>query len=102
MRKYPRRMFYLWGKDYALQAQGIYYRPKYSQDLTECDWTIWRPEVSTVESDMLEKTVVQLQARSFAKRARKNELWAKTEYTWDANAFADVFRSIGDDPYFEM
>jgi hypothetical protein len=100
---YPPSVLYLHGADYELQAQGIYYRQDYSEDLVLCDRKVWTPSLPEEEEQETPEMVdQQTRARIFAEHSKNNEKWCKSEYAWEADAWSDVFRPMRDDPCLAM
>jgi hypothetical protein len=89
------------GKDYALNAQGIYYHEQFHANLVVAGRKIWKPNVpkddydDDVSPEILER---KARARKFASHAKNNETWCKSEYAWEADAWSDVFGCMREDP----
>jgi len=86
------------GKDYALNARGIYYHAQFDTDLVVAGRKIWRPDIpkdNEVSPEIFER---QLRARKFASHANNNEKWCKSEFAWEADAWSDVFGCMREDP----
>jgi len=91
-------MLLRFGKDYALNARGIYYREKFDADLVVAGRKIWRPDIpkdNEVSPEILER---QARARKFASHANNNEMRYKSEFAWEADAWSDVFGCMREDP----
>lgn len=90
------------GKDYALQVQGIYYRNRFSGDLVTSNRQVWVPALSVNELKSRATLPRQARAEVFARHSRNNETWHKSEHAWEADAWSDVFRLMRDDPCLAM
>lgn len=90
------------GKDYALHAQGIYYRRRFSENLVMCNRKVWTPSLSENGIESLATPDRESRAETFANHSRNNETWYKSEYAWEADAWSDVFRPMRDDPCLAM
>lgn len=102
---YPPTMLYKYGSDYALHAQGIYYRYSLSDDFVTCNREIWLPSLSKKDKRGRKSEDTRdwkSRAEVFAKHSRNNERWCKSEYAWEADAWSDVFRPMRDDDCLEM
>lgn len=91
-----------WGKDYALNAQGIYYHNDYSPDLVTCDRTVWTPSLTGIDWEQPDEVPRRLRARVLVEHNINNEAWNKSEYAWEADAWSDVFGDMRNDPCLTM
>lgn len=89
------------GKDWALNARGIYYRDRRSKAPLETS-QIWIPSLDISNDGSPEALEQRQRAQNLARRARNNETCVKSEYTWEADAWADVFPRMRDDPCLEL
>lgn len=90
------------GKDYALHAQGIYYRRYFSEKFVLCNRKGWKPSLSGIKMEYSAAPDREARADTFAKHSRNNETWYKSEYAWEADAWSDVLRPMRDDPCIAM
>ena len=82
------------GKDYALNAQGIYYHEQCDVNLD-----VWKPNVPKDDDDVSPEILDrQARARKLASHAKNNETWCKSEFAWEADAWSDVFGCMREDP----
>jgi len=86
------------GKDFALNAQGIYYHEQFDENLVIAGRKVWKPNVPKDDDASPEILERQERARKFALHAKNNEEWCKSEFAWDADAWSDVFGRMRDDP----
>lgn len=113
----PLGMVGTYGKDWELNAKGIYYRHFFSEHWVTDGRKLWTPSLEGIDwTDPAEKPRRE-RARAFIKHvleyvmfpvpvarngpltiATSNEKWEKSEYAWDADAWADVFGKMRDDP----
>jgi hypothetical protein len=100
--RYPPNMIDRYGKDYAQNAQGIYYHHWYNSKFVTCDRRVWVPSLDGIDWNEPCEADRRRRARIFAKHARNNEKWNKSEYAWEADAWSDVFSQMRDDPYLAM
>ena len=89
------------GEDYALNAQGIYYRHDYSLEWVTCDRKVWVPTFKGVDWEEPRETRRRKRARAFVKHNINDETWNKSEWAWEADAWFDVFKDIRNDPCLE-
>ena len=88
------------GKDYALNAQGIYYR--YWRNREEdtpilYDRKIWTPSFSVNEEEVPGFQDRAARVERAVTHAKENGKWFKSEYSWEADAWSDVFGAFRDD-----
>jgi hypothetical protein len=99
---YPPTMIDQFGKDYALNAQGIYYRDNYSSAWVTENRKVWVPSFEGVDWDSLEEMDRRKRARTIAEHNKNNETRRKSEYAWEADAWTDVFGAMRNDPSVEV
>jgi hypothetical protein len=90
------------GKDFAQNAQGIYYHHWYRPDFVTCDRKVWVPSLDGIDRDDPLEADRRRRARVFAEHARNNEKWKKSEFAWEVDAWSDVFNQMRDDPSLTM
>jgi hypothetical protein len=100
--QYSPDMLSSWGKEYAMQAQGIYYREHFSEDLVVSNRKIWIPTLPESDEETPEILERLSRAQIFALHAKDNETWCKSEYAWEADAWSDVFGSMREDHCLAM
>ncbi|KAF1808088.1 hypothetical protein P152DRAFT_371413, partial [Eremomyces bilateralis CBS 781.70] len=100
--QYPPGLLDLVRKDFALNARGIYYHQFYKPMFVKSSRSIWIPTLEDLNWNDPREADRRRRARRFAEHNRNNELWKKSEYPWDADAWSDVFGQIRDDPYLTM
>jgi len=93
------------GKDYALNARGIYYR--YWQNFKAdspipYDRKIWKPSTSVDEKEVPGFEHRAARAQRLVAHAQDNVKWRKSEYSWEADAWSDVFGTLRDSPFLTM
>jgi hypothetical protein len=91
-------MVQFFGADWAMNARGIYYRHYYSPGWVTADHSLWLPSLDVSEWSQPYEEPRRARARRFLRHTLDNEKWNKSEYAWDADAFADVFGRMRDDP----
>jgi hypothetical protein len=91
-----------YGKDYALNARGIYYRDFFLSRLVTVGREVWVPTVKRTNWDDPSEEERRQRARGFARHNLNNESRHKSEYAWEADAWADVFGTMRNDPCLEM
>jgi hypothetical protein len=90
------------GKDYKLNAQGIYYYDFYSPRLVTSTRKVWVPSLDGIDWTGPGEESLRIRARVFAEHNLNNERWNKSEYAWEADAWSDVFGEMRNDPCLEM
>jgi hypothetical protein len=90
------------GKDYALNAQGIYYRDSYSPNQVTYDRKVWTPAFEGVDWEEPGELSRRQRAQVLVKHNIDNETRKKSEYAWEADAWSDVFSDMRNDPCLEM
>jgi len=90
------------GKDYALNARGIYYRNHYSPEWVTSDRKVWIPTFRGVDWEEPAEAYRRKRARVLMEHNINNETRNKSEYAWEADAWSDVFNDMRNDPCLEM
>jgi hypothetical protein len=90
------------GKDYRLNAQGIYYHDRYSPRLVTSTRKVWVPSFDGINWEEPSQESLRTRARAFVEHNLNNERWNKSEYAWEADAWSDVFGDMRNDPCLEM
>lgn len=84
--------------DWGMNARGIYYRHYYSPGWVTADHSLWLPSLDGIDwNDDVEESR-RTRAQLFLKHSLDNEKWNKSEYAWEADAWADVFSHMRNDP----
>jgi hypothetical protein len=91
-------MLQRYGWDWSLNAQGIYYRHNYSRRWVTDDRSLWVPSLDGLTRDDPAEESRRVRARTFLRHVLDNEKWNKSVYAWEADAWADVFGQMRDDP----
>ncbi|KAH0534170.1 hypothetical protein FGG08_007239 [Glutinoglossum americanum] len=99
---YPPSMIDRFGKDYALNAQGIYYYDFYLPELVTCDRKVWVPTFKGIDWEEPGEAYRRQRAQVLAKHNIDNETRKKSEYAWEADAWSDVFSDMRNDPCLEI
>ena len=94
---YPPFMIDRHGKDYALNAQGIYYRHHFHPDWVTCNRELWIPTLEDIDWKGPSEEKRRQRAFTLARHAMQNEEYVKSEFAWEADAWSDVFNEIRDD-----
>ncbi|KAL2132938.1 hypothetical protein VTI74DRAFT_3128 [Chaetomium olivicolor] len=87
-----------YGKDWAWNARGVYYRHHYSPEWVTGDHSLWVPTLDDTNWNDLGEDPRRIRARRLLKHALDNERWNKSEYAWEADAWSDVFGQMREDP----
>ncbi|OCK74965.1 hypothetical protein K432DRAFT_437750 [Lepidopterella palustris CBS 459.81] len=90
-----------YGKDYVLNAQGIFYHDSYSQALVTGNRKVWVPSLEDVDWEADSEIGRRGRAQTVAKHSKENERRHKSEYAWEADAWSDVFGTMRNDVYVE-
>ncbi|KAF1970805.1 hypothetical protein BU23DRAFT_368284, partial [Bimuria novae-zelandiae CBS 107.79] len=85
-------------RDWSWNARGIYYRHYYSPHWVTADHDLWIPTVEDAMFDSPTEHHRRERARQLLRHTLDNERWNKTEYAWEADAWADVFGQMRNDP----
>jgi len=91
-----------YGKEYALNARGIYYHDNFSPELVTVGRKVWIPSLEAIDWDKPCEWDRRRRARVLMEHNINNETRHKSEYAWEADAWADVFSDMRNDPYLEM
>ncbi|ERS97081.1 hypothetical protein HMPREF1624_06410 [Sporothrix schenckii ATCC 58251] len=87
-----------YGRDWGANARGIYYRHHYSPEWVTADHSLWLPSFRGMEWDDASEADRRLRAKLFLRHNLDNERWGKSEYSWEADAWTDVFGGMRNDP----
>jgi hypothetical protein len=90
-----------YGKEYALNARGIYYHNDFSPDLVTLERKVWIPTLEGVDWEEPSECDRRQRARVLMEHNINNETRHKSEYAWEADAWNDVFGSMRNDPCLE-
>ena len=100
------------GPDWVLNARGIYYHDRFSVPHTTVttpppsslvkNRTLFIPTCKDLDWDDSGEVSRRARARVAARHAASHEVWNKSEYAWEADAWSDVFGKIRDDPLLVM
>lgn len=90
------------GKEYALNARGIYYYDHFSHDLVTCTRKVWIPSLEGIDWDTPNERSRRRQAELVVAHSIRNEMRRKSEYAWEADAWSDIFGDMRDDFCLEM
>ena len=77
---YPPHVLDIWGQDFALEAQGIYYRNHYSEEEVLSDRKVWVPTLPEHGEETREIRKRKFRAATLASHAQNNETWCKSEF----------------------
>ncbi|KAF8853629.1 hypothetical protein BDZ45DRAFT_657717 [Acephala macrosclerotiorum] len=99
---YPPSMIDNYGKDYALNARGIYYFNDFRPKLVTVDRKVWVPSFKNIDWDDRSEWDRRKRARIIMEHNIDNETRHKSEYAWEADAWADVFNKMRNDPCLEV
>jgi hypothetical protein len=99
---YPPTMIGTWGKDYALNARGIYYRHNFSQEWVTSNRKVWVPSLEGIDWDSPEERHQRHLARKVQIHSIRNGRRRSSEYAWEADAWSDVFGRLRDDICFDL
>lgn len=91
-----------WGKEYALNARGIYYRDYFSKDLVTGTRKVWIPSLEGIDWNAANEQIRRERASNLVEHSVRNEKWKKSEYAWEADAWSDVFGGMRADLCLEM
>ncbi|KAF2094070.1 hypothetical protein NA57DRAFT_60716 [Rhizodiscina lignyota] len=90
------------GQDFALQAHGIYYLCHFSEQAVRYGRKVWVPTLPEQDEETPETLDRRARAKTLASHSRKNEAWCKSEFGWEADAWADIFGRMRDEPTLEI
>lgn len=91
-----------YGKDYALNARGIYYYNDFRPELVTVGREVWTPSLEGVDWEDPSEWSRRRRARIITEHNTDNETRHKSEYAWEADAWADVFNRMRNDPCLEV
>lgn len=91
-----------YGKEYALNARGIYYVDEFSPKLVTVDRKVWVPSFGDINWENPSESDRRQRARIIVEHNNDNETRHKSEYAWEADAWADIFSQMRNDPCLEM
>lgn len=91
-----------YGKDYALNARGIYYFDHFRQELVTVNRKVWAPSFECIDWDDPSELDRRRRARIVMDHSKDNETRHKSEYAWEADAWADVFNEMRNDLCLEV
>lgn len=98
---YPPSMIDSYGKEYALNARGIYYFNNFQPNLVTVGRKVWVPSFEDVDWEDPSERHRRKRARIIMEHNINNETRHKSEYAWEADAWADVFNGMRNDPCIE-
>jgi len=98
----PPSMIDNYGKEYALNARGIYYIDDFSPRLVTVDRKVWVPSFEGIDWKNSGESDRRRRARIIMDHSIDNETRHKSEYAWEADAWADVFSPMRNDPCLEV
>jgi hypothetical protein len=90
------------GKEYASNARGIYYVNEFWQNLVTVGRKVWVPSFEDTDWDGPSELNRRKRARTMMEHNIDNETRHKSEYAWEADAWADVFSEMRNDPCLEV
>ncbi len=89
-------------QDWTANARGIYYRHYYSTAWLEGKQTVWVPSLEGRSWDLPAEEMRRTRAKQVVKHALANHKGKKSEYSWEADAWADIFSSMREDPLISL
>ncbi|KAI9041899.1 uncharacterized protein KD926_006445 [Aspergillus affinis] len=92
------RMIERFGPEWGLHARGIYYRQHFSKQWVTSDCDLWVPSLDDIDWAHSDESSRRARAKTFLGHVSNNERWKKSEYAWEADAWADVFDRMRKDP----
>jgi hypothetical protein len=98
----PPSMIDKYGKDYVLNARGIYYYNDFRPELVTVGREVWTPSLEGVDWEDPSEWSRRRRARIITEHNIDNETRHKSEYAWEADAWADVFNRMRNDPCLEV
>jgi len=98
---YSPNMIDNYGKDYALNSRGIYYFRNFWSELVPADRQVWAPSFEDTDWEDPSELDRRRRARIVMDHNLHNETRHKSEYAWEADAWADVFNAMRNDPCIE-
>lgn len=100
--RYPPHLIDIYGKEYGLNAHGIYYHHYFKPEFVTLDRKVWIPTLEAMNWEDSNECDRRRRARILLKHNINNETRHKSEFAWEADAWADVFNEMRNDPYLEM
>ena len=100
--KYPPRLIDSYGKDYVLNARGVYYYNEFRSDLVTANRKVWVPSFKDCDWEDPSEWDRRKRACIIRDHNIDNETRHKSEYAWEADAWADVFSQMRNDPCLEV
>jgi hypothetical protein len=91
-----------YGKDYALNARGIYYFNHFQRKRVTVGREVWIPSFYDANWDNPSEFNRRKRARIIVKHNIDNETRHKSEYAGEADAWADIFNNMRNDPCLEV
>ncbi|KAJ3494309.1 hypothetical protein NLG97_g4161 [Lecanicillium saksenae] len=88
--------------DWQSNARGIYYRHYYSPAWLEGKQTVWVPSLDGRSWDLPAEEMMRARAKQMVKHALANHKGRKSEYSWEADAWTDVFSPMREDPLIAL
>jgi hypothetical protein len=89
-------------KDYAINARGIYYIDVFRQHFVTMDRKVWVPSLQDIDWGDPSEMDRRIRARNVMEHSIDNGTRHKSEYAWEADAWADVFNQMRNDPCLEV
>jgi hypothetical protein len=86
------------GHDWSWNARGVYYRHYYSPHWVTADHDLWIPTTKDALFNSPAEHNRRERAKQLLQHTLDNERWNKSEYAWEADAWADVFGQMRNDP----
>lgn len=90
------------GPEYALNAQGIYYRDEFRPEWVTANRKVWVPSLQSIDWESSSEQSRRWRAEIVLQHNINNERRMRSEYAWEADAWSDVFGHIRDDDLLEM
>jgi hypothetical protein len=91
-----------YGKEYALNTRGIYYFDRFTPDLVTLGRKVWVPSFQDINWDAPSERSKRARALVVMQHNIDNETRHKSEYAWEADAWADIFDRMRNDPCLEV
>jgi len=67
-----------------------------------CGRKLWVLSYDGIDRNDLLEADRRRRARIYAAHAKNNENWKRSEFTWEVDAWSDVFNHMRDDPCLTM
>tara|TARA_R110002033_G_scaffold97937_1_gene146361 strand:+ start:456 stop:851 length:396 start_codon:yes stop_codon:yes gene_type:complete len=94
---YPPKIINEFGKDISQSAQGIYYYDSFQESRVPNNRRLFVPSIEGVDWESSEESGRRERAQAMERHMINNETFHKSEYAWEADAWADVFGRLRDD-----